>query len=97
MVRRARPGSLHAQFGYTGAEISTQGADFLPGDLQVTFQACKKYKRWQKYLPEKQQGDFKFTGLENDNWQHTIPSIISYIKLCVVPPGDVVVRYDVGR
>ena len=24
-------------------------------------------------------------------------TIISYIKLCVVPPGDVVVRYDVGR
>ena len=27
--------------------------------------------------------------------RHT--TIISYIKLCVVPPGDVVVRYDVGR
>ena len=83
MVRRARPGSHHAQFGYTGAEISTQGADFLPGDLQVTFQACKNYKRWQKYLPEKQQGDFKFTGLENDNdnWQQTHYHCILYQTL----------------
>ena len=96
MVRRARPGSLHAQFGYTEAEIPTQGADFLPGDLQVTFQACKKYKRWQKYLPEnsKEILDLQVLKMITGN-RHT--TIISYIKLCVVPPGDVVVRYDVGR